>query len=65
MGLVDRFERKLEDTVGDAFAKGFRWINCAAGGGVPAPPRVDTGAQEIHGWMSLGAERLHHYPQCA
>jgi hypothetical protein len=53
MGLVDRFERKLEDTVGDAFARVF--------GGSIVPQEVesllrreaDTGAQEIHGGRIL------------
>ena len=53
MGFVDRFERKLEDTVGDAFARVF--------GGSIVPQEVesllrreaDAGAQEIHGGRIL------------
>ena len=49
MGLVDRFERKLESTVGDAFARVF--------GGSIVPQEVetmlrreaDTGAREVLG----------------
>ena len=37
MGLVDRFERKLETTVGDAFARVF--------GGSIAPPEVEAALQ--------------------
>jgi hypothetical protein len=48
MGLVDRFERRLESTVGDAFARVF--------GGSIVPQEVeamlrreaDTGAREVH-----------------
>ena len=53
MGLVDRFERKLESTVGDAFARVF--------GGSIVPQEVeamlrreaDTGAREIPGGRIL------------
>ncbi len=53
MGFVDRFERKLEDTVGDTFARVF--------GGSIVPQEVesllrreaDAGAQEIHGGRIL------------
>ena len=37
MGLVDRIERKLETTVGDAFARVF--------GGSIAPPEVEAALQ--------------------
>ena len=65
MGLVDRFERKLESTVGDAFARVF--------GGSIVPQEVeamlrreaDTGAREVLGGPNFGAKRLRHYPQCA
>src|SRR5258708_40137255 len=47
MGLVDRIERKLESTVGDAFARVF-------GGSIVPPeveamlrPEADTGAREV------------------
>ena len=53
MGLVDRFERKLESTVGDAFARVF--------GGSIVPQEVeamlrreaDTGARELRGGRIL------------
>ena len=53
MGLVDRFERKLESTVGDAFARVF--------GGSIVPQEVeamlrreaDTGAREVGGGRIL------------
>ncbi len=53
MGLVDRFERKLESTVGDAFARVF--------GGSIVPQEVeamlrreaDTGAREVLGGRIL------------
>ena len=53
MGLVDRFERRLEDSVGNAFARVF--------GGSIMPQEVETllrreadaGAQEIHGGRIL------------
>jgi len=53
MGLVDRFERKLESTVGDAFARVF--------GGSIVPQEVeallrreaDGGAREVHGGRIL------------
>ena len=65
MGLVDRFERKLESTVGDAFARVF--------GGSIVPQEVeamlrreaDTGAREVARRPNFGAKRLRHYPQCA
>ena len=65
MGLVDRFERKLESTVGDAFARVF--------GGSIVPQEVeamlrreaDNGAREVLGGRILAPERLRHYPQCA
>ncbi len=54
MGLVDRFERKLENTVGDAFARVF--------GGSIVPQEVesllrreaDSGAREIPGRRIFG-----------
>ena len=53
MGLVGRFERKLEDTVGDAFARVF--------GGSIVPQEVeallrreaDTESREVHGGRVL------------
>ena len=53
MGLVDRFERKLEDSVGNAFARVF--------GGSIMPAEVesllrreaDSGAREMHGGRVL------------
>ncbi len=65
MGLVDRFERKLESTVGDAFARVF--------GGSIVPQEVEamlrreaeTGARDVAAGRSFGAKRLRHYPQCA
>ena len=53
MGLVERFERKLEDSVGNAFARVF--------GGSIVPAEVEsllrreaeTGAREVHGGYVL------------
>ena len=65
MGLVDRIERKLESTVGDAFARVF--------GGSIVPQEVesmlhreaDVRRAGIGGRQDFGAERVRHYPQRA
>ena len=61
-GLVQRIERKLEDTVGDAFARVF--------GGSIVPQEVEEllrreatdGVQTLPG-TGFGAELLRHYSQ--
>ena len=52
MGLVNRFERKLESTVGDAFARVF--------GGAIAPQEVELGLQRDaeSGARDVGAGRI-------
>ncbi len=65
MGLVDRIERKLESTVGDAFARVF--------GGSIVPQEVeamlrreaDDRRARSRRRPHFGAKRLRHYPQCA
>ena len=62
-GPGQRIERKLENTVGDAFARVF--------GGSIVPEEVEAallreasdGVHTLQGGR-FGAERLRHYPQC-
>lgn len=62
--LVQRVERKLEQTVGDAFARIF--------GGSIVPQEVEAllrreaadGIQSLQE-IAFGAQRIHHYPRCA
>ena len=53
MGLVDRIERKLESTVGDAFARMFGGLDCAARGRGHAVPEADAGVRELAGGRLL------------
>ncbi len=64
-GLVQRIERKLESTVGDAFARVF--------GGSIVPQEVeallrreaDDGVRALERKSPFGTQRIRHYPRCA
>ncbi len=65
-GLVQRIERRLENTVGDAFARVF-------GGSIVPPAEVEAalrreasaGVQTLPGdKFFLAPQRVRHYPQC-
>ncbi len=64
-GLVQRIERKLEASVGDAFARVF--------GGSIVPQEIEALLRREAGrgnppsrWQSpFGSERIHHYPRYA